>query len=127
MKIGTIVMTAREFANTPVALTMYGSVKALRYQEYGTRLLIFGPKARGFWSPACEVRVASRLSDRRLIGICCAMDFESDVWLHVMNIVVVDYDRREMAKAMDFQPFEMSKGKRYRFQYQFLLRGRHEV
>lgn len=124
MTIGTLTMTGRKYENIPVALTNYHSVPALRYEQYHTRLLLFGPKGRGFWSPVCEVGLASRRSDARLIGVCAAMEFKASTYLQIMNIVVADYDRREMTKALDFEPFEIAAGREYRFQYQFLIRGR---
>jgi hypothetical protein len=68
--------------------------------------------------------VINRVSDGRVIGVCSAMEFEALTFLEIMNVVVADYDRREMAKALDFMPFEIKRGHTYRFQYQFLLRGR---
>jgi len=124
MQIGKLTLTDRLYESTPVALTNYHSVEALRYEEFHTRLLLFGPKGRGFWSPFCEVQLINRLSDGRLIGVCSAMEFKAVTFLEIMNVVVADYDRREMAKALDFMPFEIKSGHTYRFQYQFLLRGR---
>jgi hypothetical protein len=123
MKIGTLEVGAA-YNMVPVALTNYQSVPALRYEQFHTRLLLFGTKGRGFWSPYCEVGLASRISDARLIGVCQSMPFTSCVYMQIMNVVAADYDRREMAKILNFEPFEIAAGKEYRFQYQFLLRGR---
>lgn len=123
MKLGTLEVGA-PYNLVPVALTNYQSVPALRYEQFHTRLLLFGTKGRGFWSPYCEVGLASRISDHRLIGVCQSMPFTSCVYMQIMNVVAADYDRREMAKILNFEPFEIAAGKSYRFQYQFLLRGK---
>lgn len=115
MILGTLDV-GRDYIMVPVAMTNYRSVFRLHYEQYHTRLLLFGATGRPFWSPVCEVTKQ---------GLICAMSFKSKVWLQILNITVADYDRREMAKALDFMPFEIAAGREYKLQYHFLLRGNH--
>lgn len=124
MTIGKLNCVGRPYEQVHVALTNYSSVPALHYEPFHTRLLLFGPKGRGFWSPVCQVNLASRLSDRRLIGICESMEFTCETYINILNVVACDYDRRQMTKVFEFLPFEIQRGKAYRFQYQFLVKGR---
>ncbi len=117
MIIGRLALNGTEYKATPVSLTNYHSVQSLNFEEYHTRLLIAGPKGRPFWSPCCKVILQSDG-----LAICQAMEFEAVTFLQVMNVTVADYEKRQMAKALDFMPFEISRGQKYTLQYSFKVK-----
>lgn len=109
-----------------VNLLNYNSVKALRYEPIHTRLLLWSPKGPPFWAPTCCVYPCSRLSDGRIIGTIDSDVFTPDRYINILNCAAVDYTRLQMVKLLDFLPMELQSGQPFRFQYQFLLRGRNE-
>lgn len=123
-QIGTIPRTKTNWNKVNVTLTDYRSVQALRYEPVHTRILLFIPKSPPFWSPTCDVIPCSRVSDRRIIGSIMSAEFIPSRFMDVVNAVAVDFTRKEMVKLIGFTPFELQSGQPFRFQYQFLLRGR---
>lgn len=117
MLLGKLTLNDTDYNRVPVALTNYGSVEKLKFEEFHTRMLIHGPNGRPFWSPACQV-----ILDSDGVATCYAMEFKALTFLQVMNVVVADYDRKEMAKALDFMPFEISRGSVYLLKYQFRVK-----
>lgn len=120
MLLGKLTLNGNDYNRTPVALTNYSSVAKLQYEEFHTRMLIHGPDGRPFWSPPCRV-----ILDSDGVAVCHAMEFKALTFLQVMNVVVADYDRQEMAKALDFMPFEISRGSSYSLKYRFQVKGIH--